>query len=127
MDKSINLLKKWHISSPKKFQSVSPLSDVTRLFSIREKEIKIDPKQLDFLKQLQQECINCLSIDPNGSGRYFFRAGNSILEIFIFIEDDVVLVQPFLLYDDIHIKQDIQRIIHKEFIIYCMLKKWGLQ
>ena len=127
MDKSIQLLKRWHISSPKKFQCVSPLSDINRLFSIREKEMKLLPNQLEFLKQLQQECVNCLSVDPNGSGRYFFRAGKSILEIFIFIEEDIVLVKPFLLYDEELIQQDIQRIIHKEHIIYSMLKKWGLQ
>lgn len=127
MNKSIQLLKKWHTSSPKKFQCVSPLSDISRLFSIREKEIKLVPNQLVFLKNLQKECVNCLSVDPNGSGRYFFRAGKSILEIFIFIEEDIVLVKPFLLYDEELIQQDIQQVIHKEYIIYCMLKKWGLQ
>lgn len=128
MKKSIELLKKWHIEEPNSYESVAPLHYINRLFSIREMTIKLQPKQLEFLKNLQKECINSLSVDVlNGSGRYFFKVGRSILELFIFIENGQMKIEPYLLYNDKDVQEDIQKIVHKEYMIFCLLKKWGLQ
>ncbi|MCK2000659.1 hypothetical protein MZM54_04560 [[Brevibacterium] frigoritolerans] len=127
MKKSIDLLKKWHIEEPNSYQSVAPLKNINRLFCIKEKVIKLEMKQMEFLKYLQKECTNSLSVDANGSGRYFFKAGRCIIELFILIENDQMIIEPFLLYNDNEVKEDLQKIISKEYIIFCLLKKWGLQ
>lgn len=127
MKKSIELLKKWHIEEPNVYESVAPLNNINRLFCIKEKTLKLEAKQLEFLKYLQKECTNSLSVDPNGSGRYFFKAGQSILEIFILIENSHMKIEPYLLYNEREVSKDIQRIMAKEYVIFCLLKKWGLQ
>lgn len=127
MKKSIELLKKWHIQEPNGYQAVAPLNNINRLFCIKEKTITLKANQLEFLKYLQKECINSLSVDANGSGRYFFKAGRSILELFILIENNQMKLEPYLLYNESEIQKDIQKIICKEYIIFCLLKKWGLQ
>ncbi|MDU9694224.1 hypothetical protein WKH56_07480 [Priestia sp. SB1] len=128
MKKSIELLKKWHIEEPNSYQSIAPLNNINRLFSIKEKTVSMEGTQLEFLKYLQKECVNSVAVNTaNGSGRYFFKVGRSILELFILIENNQIKIEPYLLYNDSEVKRDIQKIVCKEYVIFCMLKKWGLQ
>ncbi|MED4284964.1 hypothetical protein [Priestia megaterium] len=128
MKKSIELLKKWHIEEPNSYQSIAPLNNINRLFSIKEKTVSMEGTQLEFLKYLQKECVNSVAVNTtNGSGRYFFKVGRSILELFILIENNQIKIEPYLLYNDSEVQRDIQKIVCKEYVIFCMLKKWGLQ
>ncbi|MGF7534911.1 hypothetical protein AAGG74_14670 [Bacillus mexicanus] len=129
MKKSIDLLKQWHIEDEKtdSFQSITPLNDVNGLFSIKKVSVDLERDQSEFIVNLQKECINNFPIDEKGSGRYFFKAGKAILELFIYIENNRMSIEPYLLYNDDEIGNDLQRILHKEYIIFCLLKKWRLQ
>lgn len=128
MKKSIDLLKKWHIeeSNSSSFQSVAPLHTVG-LFNIKKTSVDLERDQLEFLKKLQSECIYNVPIDEKGSGRYFFKAGRAIIELFIYIENNQMSIEPYLLYNNNEVKDDLQRILHKEYIIFCLLKKWRFQ
>ncbi|MGN5651104.1 hypothetical protein [Bacillus sp. Brlt_9] len=127
MNKSVEVLKRWHIKEPKNYQASVPLNKINQFFCIKEKSVPVNEKRIEFLSNLNKECSSSIRVDNRGSGRYFFKAGRSALEIFVLVEDNEIKIEPFIFYNEHEIKNDIQKIIYKEYIIFCLLKKWGLQ
>jgi hypothetical protein len=79
------------------------------------------------LKKLQTHALPEFIKDSKGSGLYFFRAGDSIIEIDITIDDEIISVVPYLHYKVELVKKDLKRIMDTDYMLFCLLRKHSLQ
>lgn len=96
------------------------------LFSLRSFEAAKEESTVQFLQGLRRYIHPEFKIDEEGSGIYFFKTGATVIELDISI-NETVKVTPYLSYEGVLLPQDFERIVYLDHLLYCILKKHGLQ
>ena len=113
-------IKSMNVKEPEINTEVLPLSK-NIFFNFEKKKVPKNHINLEFINNLKLNCHTDMNTF-NKFGRYFFDLNGAYLEIFISIEEDEIIIEPYLIYKD-SIKKNIQKIIYREFFLYCIFKK----
>jgi hypothetical protein len=97
-----------------------------RLFNLRSYITEITNEKLTFLKELYEQSKKEYRTGTNYSAVYYFKAGNSIVELDINVKD-FIDIKTYIQYKDDSIKYDLEHLMEMDQILHALLKKNGLQ
>ena len=113
-------LKLMNVKEPENNTEVLPLNK-NIFFNFEKKSVPKNQVNLEFIANLKKNCHTDMNT-YNKFGRYFFDLNVAYLQIYISIEEDKIIIEPYLIYKDT-IKRNIQKIIYRKFFLYCIFKK----
>lgn len=102
------------------------INDDVLLFSLRPSKVERTIKNTKFLKNLKKLNSNENITDENGSGVYYFKYDNCIIELDVSIEEQISII-PYLYVDYDKIKNEIIKLTEMDYLLFSVLKKNGLQ
>lgn len=108
---------KFHVHELEEGRTLLPLRDCDYYFHTMPVSIKKKETQQTFLKELNAAT----------NGNFYFRVGSSVIELCVQLEKDEIMVEALLHYCEKRIKDEMQRVIKLDYLIHCLLKKYGLQ
>jgi hypothetical protein len=127
MIKTTKLLKKYHTREIPSEQEVIPLDECAYYFHIMPYKTNDEGKAREFLDMLKEKFSSGVIYDQKGSGRYFFKRGMSVLELCITVEENMIYLDSYLCYNQGCISNELFKMIKLDYLVYCILKRYGLQ
>lgn len=100
------------------------------LFSLREYQSTFNETHTAFLNELQKYSHEEFKIDEHGSAVYFFKTQSTCIQLNLTIDnaaEKTIDIQPFLIYHDETIKNDLDKILELDQLLYNILKAKDLQ
>ena len=96
------------------------------LFSLHHAAVDPEHELLVCLRALQQYADQEFVMDNQGSAIYFFRAGNSVIELDISVEETVD-IRPHVCYHPDHVQEDLEQLLYTDRFLHAFFKQIGLQ
>lgn len=106
--------------------SSSEINEQLVLFSLRRCEANITEVNESFLNELQIMTKGAYKIDEIGSSVYYFKIGNTAIQLQVII-DERIDIHPYIIYDEQLIKEEIEKVLELDQILYNVLRTKGLQ
>jgi hypothetical protein len=120
----IKKIKRMNVKEIEENAQVFPLKKFI-YFNFEKKKLEKTETNLKFIEQLKENCETEMK-EFGTFGRFFFDLNGAYLELYIAIEENSILIDPYLVYTE-GINKNIQKILYREFYIYCLFKKNELQ
>lgn len=128
MPSSLELLQSY-FSEPYEGVTVQ-INEHLYLFSLREHKVSYKETHTAFLNELQKYTHEEFIIDEHGSAVYFFKTQSTCIQLNITIDNEMektIDIQPFLIYHEDKIKNDLDKILELDHLLYNILKAKDLQ
>lgn len=114
-----------HLTLPINGERVE-MRDSLKLFSLHHMNTDPDNDKLLFLKELKKYALEEYIFDNKGSAIYFFKAGKSVIEIDISIEETIDIM-PHICFNNEIVGEDLEQILWIDRFLYSFFKQVGLQ
>jgi len=113
------------MTKPSNLKENVEMSSRLSIFNLKEFKGEITKLRVTFLKELYEQSFPEYRINKT-SAIYFFKAGNTVIELDITVNKEIH-IKPFFHYDPEHIQKDLYKIADLDYLLYCVLKVNGLQ
>lgn len=127
MIKTTALLKKYNIKDPIRYDDVVSMGTFQYYFMVKPYKTPHKGEAKAFISILKEHCASDYMYDQWGTGRYFFKAGGATIECWVAVEKGEIEIETFLSYNKETVHKDLYKIIKVDYLLYCLLKRHGLQ
>lgn len=128
MDYNSAILERYiYLGEIEKEMDSSDINEKTMILKLREFKTDRTEEIKDFIEKIKKINKQSNLHDVKGSGIYRFKTGDTIIELDLLVQREMVEIKPRIFYNPKTIQDDFMKITALDMEIYEMLKKMGLQ
>lgn len=118
---------KKHIAEKPNNGDRANMNEQTLIFKLAEYETNYTYDKMNIINKMIEYNKKENILDIRGSGIYNFNVGNSTIQLDLSINEDIINIKPYIIYQEKYIHDDLLKIMKLDNDLYHILKENNLQ